>query len=405
MLKPIKAAAVFTFLLIFSVIPTFADDPFTAYLFAYFTGNNKTQEAIRFAISDDAHNFKALNNNNPVIRSEEISSTGGVRDPHILRGENNDYYMVVTDMVSANGWASNRGLVLLRSTNLIDWTSSAINIPKTFPDYSSADRVWAPQVIFDPEVGKYMVYFAMRLGPGVTDKLYYSYADTTFTRLETAPKLLYAYNGNAAIDADIIYKDGTYHLFFKTEGSGNGIKSAISKKLTEGYELYDKYLQVTNAAVEGSCVFRLIDSDTYVLMYDVYTSGKYEFALSTDLKNFSKDPEPISFNFTPRHGTVIPITDKEKNALLAKWDPVAVSKSLKNPVEQRIRWSGKTLELSFGNRELSGTVSVVNLCGREVLRKAVSGKVARIQMSNMPSGVYHIKMNSAKHLRSRIILR
>ena len=120
MLQPIKSPAIFLFLLVLSSLAVPADDPFTAYLFVYFTGNSKSQEAIRFALSDDAHNYKALNNNNPVIRSEAISSTGGVRDPHILRGENNDYYMVATDMVSANGWASNRGLVMLRSTNLID---------------------------------------------------------------------------------------------------------------------------------------------------------------------------------------------------------------------------------------------------------------------------------------------
>jgi len=409
MLKQIKLPVFFLFLLIFSVLTVLAEDVFTAYLFAYFTGNNKSQEAIRFALSDDAHNFKALNNNNPVISSEEISSTGGIRDPHILRGENNDYYMVATDMVSANGWASNRGLVMLRSTNLIDWTSSAINIPKTFPVYSSADRVWAPQVIYDPEAGKYMVYFAMRLGPNSSDKIYYSYADSTFTRLETVPKLLFAYNNNSAIDADIIYKDSTYHLFFKTEGSGNGIKSATSKKLTEGYVLYDKYLQVTNEAVEGSCVFRLIDTDTFILMYDVYISGKYEFAVSTDLKNFTKDNRPISFDFTPRHGTVIPITEKEKKALLAKWGPPVGNLSLSSMYYggKKLHWSGKTLELSLGTSVSAGVVSVVNLSGKEVYRQTVTGMVAIIQMSNMPSGVYHIILNSGatRIWCSRIMLR
>lgn len=408
MLKQIKSLAAFLILLFFSVLPILADDVFTAYLFTYFTGNSKTQEAIRFAISDDAHNFEALNHNNAVISSEKISSTGGVRDPHILRGENNDYYMVATDMVSANGWASNRGLVMLRSTNLIDWSSSAINIPRTFPTYSSADRVWAPQVIYDQEVGKYMVYFAMRLGPGSPDKLYYSYANDSFTQLETVPKLLYAYNNDAAIDADIVYKDSTYHLFFKTEGSGNGIKSATSKKLTEGYVLYDRYHQVTNSAVEGSCVFRLIDSDTFVLMYDVYNSGRYEFAVSTDLKNFTKDPKPIFFDFTPRHGTVIPITEKEKRALLAKWGPVqTLSKSSINHREKKIRWNGKTLELTLSTNESTGVVSVINLCGKEVHRQAVSGKIAGIQMSNIPPGVYHITLTSGitRHWCTRIMLR
>ena len=371
-----------------------AEEPFTAYLFAYFTGNSKSQEAIRFATSDDAHTFKTLNKGNPVLSSAKISSSGGVRDPHILRGENNDYYMVATDMLAFNGWASNHGIVMLKSTNLIDWESSTVDIRAAFTQYKAADRVWAPQVIYDDAAGRYMVYFAMRLGSNDRDKIYYAYADSTFTKLETAPKLLYKYGNNSAIDADIIRKDSTFHLFFKTEGSGNGIKSALSGKLTEGYVLFDKYLQVTGAQVEGSCVFRLIDSDTYILMYDMYTSGKYEFAVSTDLKNFTKDPEPISFDFTPRHGTVIPITAAEKNALFAKWNPTAVASRPGPPgASFNCRITGTTLGISFGkNMPDRGVVTVLNSSGKTVLRRDVrgGGATAKIRMTAFPAGVYHI---------------
>lgn len=73
----------------------------SAYLFVYFTGNRMSEEAIRMAVSPDGYNYYALNGNQPVIDSREISSTGGVRDPHILRCEDGKtFYMVVTDMVS-----------------------------------------------------------------------------------------------------------------------------------------------------------------------------------------------------------------------------------------------------------------------------------------------------------------
>lgn len=39
----------------------------SSYLFVYFTGNGKGEEAIRFALSKDGYNFKALNSNQPVI--------------------------------------------------------------------------------------------------------------------------------------------------------------------------------------------------------------------------------------------------------------------------------------------------------------------------------------------------
>jgi arabinoxylan arabinofuranohydrolase len=370
--------------------PVCASEKFTGYLFAYFTGNNISQEAIRFAVSDDGHKFKALNKNNPVISSASISSTGGVRDPHILRGENNDYYMVATDMVSAKGWASNRGLVMLKSTNLIDWKSGAVNVPNAFPTYAAADRVWAPQVIFDRVTVKYMVYFAMRLGPNDRDKIYYAYADSAFTKLETVPKLLYAYGNQSAIDADIICRDSTFHLFFKTEGSGNGIKSALSNKLTEGYVLFDKYLQITNAAVEGSCVFKLIDSDTYVLMYDMYTSGKYEFALGSDLKNFTLDPTPISFDFTPRHGTIIPITDTEKRVLYAKWSSIGIRFDAKKETPRFPAAHANECLMLSGGAFSGGTVLITALSGKEVFRRTVAEGEARIQLPGLPAGVYQV---------------
>ena len=129
-------AWLFTFIIISSASPAQKKyvgkkEKYDAYLFAYFTGNAKEDEQIRFALSKDGYSFRALNNNKPVISSEKISETGGVRDPHILRShDGKTFYMVVTDMISANGWDSNRAMVLLKSTDLVNWTSSIVNIQK-----------------------------------------------------------------------------------------------------------------------------------------------------------------------------------------------------------------------------------------------------------------------------------
>ncbi|MCC9167692.1 family 43 glycosylhydrolase [Pontibacter harenae] len=303
-----------------SVQTSTSEEKYTAYLFTYFTGNNKSEEAIRFAISNDGYNYRALNSNKPVINSADISSTGGVRDPHILRGaDGKTFYMVVTDMVSANGWSSNRAMVLLKSTDLINWTSSVVNIQKQFPGNEDLLRVWAPQTIYDPEEKRYMIYFSMKHGND-PDKIYYAYANEGFTALETTPKqLFYSPTNGASIDGDIIEKDGKYHLFFKTEDAGSGLKVAVSDKLTEGYLLKDKFVQQTKDPVEGSGIFKLNDSDEYILMYDVYTKGKYQFTKSKDLENFTVIDEAISMNFHPRHGTVLPITTEEAKRLMSKW--------------------------------------------------------------------------------------
>ncbi len=295
------------------------DDDFTAYLFAYFFGNGPGQEQVHYAISPDGFNWIALNNNHPVIGADTISSRGGVRDPHILRGPDGRFYMVLTDLYVPNDGWTNTGMVFLNSDDLVTWTSSKVNIPDLFSEFSDVTRVWAPQTYYDEEEGKYMVYFSM-LQPDGYDIIYYAYANDDFTSLATKPQQLFYHPDNkSCIDGDIVYKDGTYHLFFKTEGHGNGIKKAISDRLTEGYVMHDEYLQQTTEAVEGSCVFRLIGKDEYIFMYDVYMRGSYQFTRSTDLLNFEIIDEQISMNFHPRHGTVIPITKTELERLISQW--------------------------------------------------------------------------------------
>ena len=287
------------------------------YLFTYFTGNDKKDESVHYALSRDGMHFRALNRNRPIIDSEKISETGGIRDPHILRTEDgNHYYMVVTDMVSANGWSSNRGLTLLKSDDLVNWTPSVINIRKRFPGNEDLLRVWAPQTIYDHEAGKYMVYWSMKHGDG-PDIIYYAYANDDFTDFIGEPKPLFIpADKKSCIDGDIVYKDGVYHMFYKTEGHGNGIKKATTKSLTSGKWVESPdYKQQTDKAVEGAGTFKLIGTDDYVLMYDVYMDGKYQFTRTSDLENFKVIDSDISMDFHPRHGTVLPITEAEYKRL------------------------------------------------------------------------------------------
>ena len=56
-------------------------------------------------------------------------------------------------------------------------------------------------------------------------------------------------------------------------------------------------------------------------MYDVYMKGKYQFTESTDLENFKVIDHAVSMDFHPRHGTVIPITEKELKRLYKVYQP------------------------------------------------------------------------------------
>jgi len=291
-------------------------DPYVAYLFTYFTGNHGEEEAVRYAISEDGYNFKAINNNNPILDSKKISVTGGVRDPHLLRGEDGAFYMVLTDMVSDRGWDSNRGMVLLKSDDLINWKHSTVHFPTRYKGQKDLKRVWAPQTIYDPEAGKYMVYFSLQYG-NTPDVIHYAYANADFTDLEGEPKPLFIpADGKSCIDGDIVNKDGKFHMFYKTEGHGNGIKVATTSSLTSGkWVEQPDYKQLTTDAVEGAGTFKLIGQDKYILMYDVYMNQRYEFAQTTDLEHFFPVQENVTMDFHPRHGTVIPIRASELERL------------------------------------------------------------------------------------------
>ena len=88
--------------------------------------------------------------------------TGCVRDPHILRGKDDKtFYMVATDMKSNLGWSSNRGMVLMKSTDLVNWTHTTIHFPTRFPnEWRNVQRVWAPETVYDEHSGKYVVFYS-----------------------------------------------------------------------------------------------------------------------------------------------------------------------------------------------------------------------------------------------------
>lgn len=322
----------------------------SSYLFAYFTGNDASGEQIRFSVSNDGYNYTSLNNGQPIISSDTISIKKGVRDPHILRSEDgNTFYMVVTDMKSSEGWNSNRGMVLLKSNDLVNWTHSTVHFPTKWPaTWGNVLRVWAPQTIFDPVEGKYMVYFSLYTGDATApyDKIYYCYANEDFTDLIGDPKLLFD-RGTATIDGDIVLNevDNLYYMFFKNEALG-GISQVASATLTApiGQELGTQWsepslpLQQTTKAVEGSAVFRLTNTNKWVLMYDCYTNGHYQFCSSTNLKDFKFIQD--NYNISARHGTTVAISSEETARLIAKWPSATLSSTPEGARNKQIKTNG-----------------------------------------------------------------
>jgi len=341
-------------------------EPYTGYLFVFFPSNSN--ENIYYALSDDGYNYTVLNNDQMVLSSDSVSLKKGLRDPHMLRGEDGYYYMVATDMKCAEGWSSNRGMVLFRSKDLINWEHHTVHFPTKYAGttFANVTRVWAPEVIYDKKAGKYLIYYSILTSDETAkyDKVYYNYANADFSDLEGEPTYFFD-RGSATIDMNIVYNetDSLYHAFFKNEGEG-GICKVVARSLTPaagekpGSQWFNpsSTLQQTNVAVEGAGVFKLINEDSWILMYDCYSNGYYQFCSSPDLEKFTfVKNTTTSGAFTPRHGTVLPLTPSEIEALKAAFP----AKSTTTPtikgsynVEARsdlIKISGTSLTLPVQN--------------------------------------------------------
>ena len=388
---------------------------YTKYLFVYFPDNSN--ENIYYALSDNGFDYTPMNYGQRILAADSVSVKGGLRDPHILRAHDGWFYMVATDMRSAEGWSSNRGMVLMKSRDLVHWQHSTVHFPTKYEgtNFANVDRVWAPETIYDPAAGKYMVYYSLRSTDGTIpyDKVYYNYVNEDFTDLEGEPTYFYD-RGSATIDMDIVYneKDGLYHAFYKNEGSG-GICKVTASSLTpaEGEAEGSQWstpsgtLQQTTVAVEGAGVFQLIDSDTWVLMYDCYSNGYYQFCTSTDLTTFTfRQNTYTSGAFTPRHGTVIPLTDAEVATIedilggtLEDRTASVEGASLDNPIETDFIINGEMNNGTTGWTSTTGAQNQKTATNQgddfnvpfleNWNAQAFTGKICQ-EVKNIPNGAY-----------------
>lgn len=306
----------------------------SAYLFVYFTGNKTAGQQIHYAVSRNGVDFTPLNGGRPVISADTISLSGGVRDPHIIRGRDGMFYMVATDMDMERGKWSNHGIVMMTSRDMIGWRHHTVDFHRRYAGKapSLANAVWAPQTIWDPEARRYMVYFSLHSekdGPYPRDAVYYAYANKEFSDLATDPQPLFEYP-YPTIDTDIVLDgSGTYHLFFNTWGGPEGLarRQFTFRDLhdQDSWTLVPGRMQPNGINSEGSCAYQLHDG-RWMLTYDCYQEGYSQFCESDDLMGFRlvKTTEKGGF-FSPRHGSVLRITAEEYDRLVEAYGKVVVN--------------------------------------------------------------------------------
>lgn len=319
------------------------------YLYCHMSGNG---EWTAYALSRDGIHFHDLIDGNPVMDVKEHARIeGGQRDAYICRRhDGKGYLMVTTDMrVSsfrelgkASEW-ENYGIDLLVSDDMIHWESVTFDFRKgssifsnpdskdVYEDWSTINRVWAPQIIWDENYvwadgkkGGYMIYFSMlNRAEEKYDRMYYSYADETFTQL-TKPQLLFDW-GYATIDADINFvpADNSFHMMIKKEGGTPGIFTTKSETLLGPWPepIADDYVDFEgNKKCEGASAFQLIGDSTWCVAYIEYSSWPRNYRICKAdqyIRNFHS-PQNIQGVSAPQHGSFMRLT-KEEYERLQTW--------------------------------------------------------------------------------------
>lgn len=312
-----------------------------AYLMVYFKDDT---HGLYMALSKDGYSFTDVNNAKPIIAGDTIAEQKGIRDPYIYRAPDGMFYLALTDLhIYAQkegyrntlwerdgkdyGWGNNRGLVLMKSPDLLHWSHMVLRVDQAFPELANIGCAWAPEMIYDEAKKKTMLYFTMRFGTG-KEKVYYTYMNDDFTRMETLPKVLFEYPKDVPyIDADITRVGNRYHMFYASHDGTSGIKQAVSDSVNTGYHYDPAWYDPEPVGCEAPTIFKRIGENKWVLIYDIYRINPHNFGFSetSDFKNFKNlghfnEGVMKATNFSvPKHPNVIHLTRKEAQRLADYW--------------------------------------------------------------------------------------
>ncbi len=295
----------------------------SAYLFAHFVGNesNADHEQIYFSVSQTGTSWTTLNGGKPVLKSDVGEK--GVRDPYILRGEDGKFYIIATDLSIYHnrdwGRAQNAGsksIVVWESSDLVNWSEA--NLVKVAVD--NAGCTWAPEAVYDADKGQYMVFWASKISDDnySVQRMYRSYTSDfkTFSEPE-----IYIDGGTISnIDTTIVEENGVYYRFTKNE-SKSSVTMMKSTSLDGPWTDVETYTingtaGNTVTGYEGPTIYKNNDGG-WTLLLDYYSKsqGYKPFVTDNLAEGHFTSASDFTFDATYRHGTVMPITQEEYDAL------------------------------------------------------------------------------------------
>ncbi|QRW05379.1 glycoside hydrolase family 43 protein [Ceratobasidium sp. AG-Ba] len=307
-------------------------------MFAYFTGEGYSNgETISFAVSNgnNALNWTEVHGGAPYLTS--TVGTKGVRDPSVIRShDGSKFWLLGTDLkIYGNGnWTNavthgSRSIVIWESTNLKDWGSP--RLVQVSP--ATAGNTWAPEAIWDPTQNAYMVFWASQIfaanDTAHTGTSYQRILISTTTDFKTfAPAQTYVDYGRTVIDTTMILDTvtKTYYRFNKDVRNAAG-NTADSNFITQekSNSILGAWSEV-KAGIgrgimtrgEGPTVFKSNTvANKWHLFIDEFGGRGYVPLETTDIASGAWVASTgYSLPARPRHGSVISITETERQVLL-----------------------------------------------------------------------------------------
>lgn len=330
-----------------------SDQPYVGHLFVHFAGESYADgEQVYFALShgDAPLRFVDLNANRPVLTW--TAGAGGVRDPFVLRSPRDGrFVLLATDLrIHPDGdWdaaqrTGSRSIVVWESGDLVDWSEprSVTVAPATAGD------VWAPEAVWDEEREEFFVFWASTLyEPDDPEHRRESYhrmlCATTRDFVTFTEPTVWSDPGHSVIDSTVVAHGGWFHRFTKDERDPSSstpaakyitaersadLRSTAYEPVVEGIGRGHEDGGVRHEGVEhgeGPVVVRSLRGDRWYLLIDEFGGRGYVPFESSDLD--AARWTMVADHRMPsraRHGSVLPVTQAEHDALLRAWGPEAV---------------------------------------------------------------------------------
>lgn len=314
------------------------DPSLAGYLGVFFLG---ADPYVYFYLSNGNNpiSLKALNKGLPIFKPTK--GTGGVRDPTIIPGGGSEagkkWYIIGTDLnIAKTTWDAaqrkgSKGIFVWESTDLINWVNERLVVVED----NTAGMVWAPEAIWDPAKGQYLVHWASKFYPtsdpnhtGTPSSIRIRYAYTSDFRTFSTPQTYIDRSPTNIIDLTILplnpsnSSSQSFLRFMKDES----LKTVFVESSTTG--LFGSWTRaggssaIIQSGVEGPAAYwdNTVAGKVHLLL-DFYGSDGYRPYESTNPGSnsgwtaSSRSGWPTGL----RHGSVLPIDQTLYQRLNSKW--------------------------------------------------------------------------------------